>query len=124
MIKFIALLLIAIAPSLSQADGNKLLEYCIEAEKHLEKKEVNNPFSIGFCLGMIQGVRNTLIIINEIQPKNLQLCWPDGGINNSQAVRILLNYLRSNPENLHKDEVLLTMLSFQKAYKCSSESIR
>ena len=100
------------------ADGNELLAQCTDAEHFLNTREVRDAVSIGTCIGMVQGVQNTMIYLNRSIDKSLRLCWPEQGINNGPAVRILVQYLRNNPEKLHEDEVLLAMLAFNKAYSC------
>lgn len=100
------------------ADGNKLLEACQDAENALDNREMNIPVNAGFCVGLVQGVRHTLIYLNESLPNNMKLCFPDKGMQNSQAIRVVLKYLRNNPENLHMDETLLVMMAYASVYKC------
>ena len=106
-------------PSLANADGNELLAQCQNVERYLDSEEVENTFAIGLCLGLLQGVRNTMVILNTGLDQRLRTCWPKTGINNGQAARIVVRYLREHPEQLNKDEVLLSMLAFQAAYPCN-----
>lgn len=98
------------------ADGNKLLERCIAAEKYLDTQEIQNQFGIGMCLGLVQGVRNTMQIMGN--DGSIKACLPESGIDNGQATRIVVSYLRKNPASLHENEVVLTMLAFIDAYPC------
>ncbi len=102
----------------SLADGNKLLSQCSAAEQFLDTQEIRQASDIGICIGLVQGVRNTWLYLQDSLPKDMQLCWPEQGINNGQAVRILVRFLRNNPAKLHEDEVLLAMLAFRNAYMC------
>lgn len=110
--------ILLVAPLASFADGNKLLQQCIDAEHFLNTREVRNELAIGACIGMVQGVRNTMLILDSALDQRLRLCWPEKGIDNGQAVRIVTQYLRNNPAKLHEDEVFLAMLAFRSAYPC------
>jgi hypothetical protein len=103
------------------ADGNKLLEQCTDAEHFMDTNQIRSAVGIGTCLGLVQGVRNTMQILGAgaDKPKGTRVCWPSNGINNGQAVRIVVQFLRSSPAMLHEDEVFLTMLAFARAYPCN-----
>ncbi len=103
-------------PLVSRADGNQLLEHCTHAERAIDTEEVINAFGIGACLGLAQGVRDTMFYLNEAS--SLKVCFPENGFTNGQAVRIVTSYLKKHPAALHKDEVLLTMIAFTEAYPC------
>lgn len=101
----------------SYADGNKLLEQCIAVERFLDTKAVGDELNIGICLGLVQGVRNTMLYMgNEGQ---IKACFPEKGIDNGQATKVVVKYLKNNPALLHEDEVLLIILAFLEAYPCS-----
>ena len=117
-IRSLALCLLVLAPSLAFADGNKLLEECAQAERFIESKQGDNVYAIGRCLGMVQGVRNTLILLNSVIEPKFRTCWPPDGITNGQAIRIVAKYLRDHPATLHLDEEVLLMFAFRTAYAC------
>ena len=113
---FIALLLL---PGFAAADGNTLLTQCTQVERFMDNKKAGAESDIGMCLGLVQGVRTTMLLTEPLLDQKHRTCWPTDGIDNGQAVRIVLQYLRSNPALLHHDEVLLMMLAFRKAYRCA-----
>ena len=100
----------------SYADGNKLLEQCISVERFLDSKTVGDQLHIGICMGLVQGVRNTMLYMGN--EGEIKACFPEKGIDNGQATRIVVNYLKKNPALLHEDEVLLIMAAFIEAYPC------
>jgi hypothetical protein len=102
------------------ADGNKLLEHCQQAMRAMDKTAVSadEPMSIGRCFGMVEGVRNTLVILNSKLPDNLKVCFPKKGIDNGQAVRIVDKFLRDNPAMLDQPDTFLVMVAFKNAYPC------
>jgi hypothetical protein len=102
------------------ADGNKLLEVCQQAVRAMDK--VPTPsidlLGVGRCIGMVEGVRNTMVIFKSALPDNLKVCFPKQGINNGQATRILEKFLHDNPAMLDQDETFLTIMAFKQAYPC------
>ncbi len=100
----------------SYADGNKLLEQCLVAERYYDNKEVPYDFmDLGVCMGFVQGVRNTMYILSYNRP--IDACMPDG-ISNGQALRVVTAYLKKHPELLHEHEANLTVKAFNEAYPC------
>ncbi|CAN2967078.1 hypothetical protein METHPM2_110017 [Pseudomonas sp. PM2] len=73
---------------------------------------------VGRCIGMVEGVRNTMVIFKSALPDNLKVCFPKQGINNGQATRILEKFLHDNPAMLDQDETFLTIMAFKQAYPC------
>ncbi len=109
-----AVFALLIPPSI-HADGSTLLEQCLVTERYLETKEMGNSFNIGMCLGILQGVRYTMQIMND---GAIKICLPEQIITNGQAVRIVTSYLKRNPASLHKNEVALIMSAFIEAFPC------
>lgn len=114
----LTLIFILIFQSSCQADGNVLLQECLAAEKYIDTEKMTKPFSVGMCWGLIQGVRNTMQLLGEDVPLSIRACLPERGIDNGQATRVVVAYLKKNPALLHKNEVVLTMLAFLDAYPC------
>ncbi|KJZ44858.1 Rap1a/Tai family immunity protein [Pseudomonas fluorescens] len=102
------------------ADGNKLLEQCQQAVRAMD----NIPSSsidllgVGRCLGIVEGVRNTMVIYKSALPDNMKVCFPKQGIDNGQATRILEKFLHDNPAMLDQNETFLTIVAFKQAYPC------
>ena len=105
--------------SASYADGNKLLQECSGVETFMDGKMTDDVFGAGFCLGLIGGIQQTVKIVRETRSSDAEIntCIP-AKVNNGQAVRVVLAYLRANPATLHIDEVVLTLLALQEAFPC------
>lgn len=116
--KFLLLAALCLPLGSAIADGNELLSQCQNAEHFMDTGQVRDTNSIGFCLGMLQGVRNTMTILDQGLSPPMRTCFPSEGIDNGQAVRIVVQYLKRHPEKLHEDEVLLSMLGFRSAFPC------
>jgi len=105
--------------SASYADGNELLQQCSGVEKIMDGKTTDDQFGAGYCIGLIDGVRTTLSAVREISGNEavIDTCIPEN-VNNGQAIRVVLAYLRANPAKLHIDEGVLTLLALQEAFPC------
>lgn len=114
-------LISVVAMAAAPNDGNALISKCKAALRVMDGKKIDvgdDQVAIGQCLGLVEGVRNTQIYLNSYLEKDLQICWPDAGINNGQAIRILVKYLDDHPAILHMDQTLLTMKAFDESYPC------
>ena len=103
------------------ADGNFLLQNCLEAERLLERKPSEIDVSAGYCIGMVQGVAQTMVFYDlAFKTSGMDApptCWPQP-LKNQQLVRIVIKYLRDNPANLHAEPHILIMQSLRDAFKC------
>ena len=104
------------------ADGNELLADCQLVVSHMDsgKSTQNDQLQMGTCIGLSNGVRTTMAMFNrEITDDSiLRACFPEDGINNGQAVRIITSYLKKNPAELHMHESILAIMAFLDAYPC------
>ncbi|MBR7196473.1 Rap1a/Tai family immunity protein [Pseudomonas sp. 14A] len=108
----------ALASGGVMADGNKLLDACQAAIRFNDTKKADEEVSIGYCLGLMQGVRSLIMYTNTGIPIENQTCLPLSGISNGQAARVVVKYLKENPEQLHQDEGILTLLVLKHAFPC------
>ena len=120
MVVVIGLLIIS---PISYADGNKLLKDCGAIIHSMDTNEMTgSEIGMGFCLGMVSGVRNTMAVYQETLQRDGSLkvaCIPGNNIDNIQLVRIVTSYLKNHPEKLHEHESFLTINAFLDAYPCS-----
>jgi len=110
------------AAAASKNDGNSLLSNCNATIRIMDGEKFSaetNEIGIGQCFGLVEGVRNTLVYLNDSLGSNLRVCWPDKGIPNGQAVRVVVKYLNDHPAELNLDQTLLTMLAYKTAYPCN-----
>lgn len=50
--------------------------------------------------------------------KNRRTCFPESGIGEGQAIRIVLKYLYEHPADLHQDQTFLAFMALRDAYRC------
>ena len=108
------------AMALGLTSGTQFLAECQQAIRFVdnERKPSDNGVDTGHCLGVVKGVRATMSYFYSELPKAYKTCFPAGGISDVQGARIVVKYLRDNPEELHEEASLLTMLAFHKAFPC------
>lgn len=95
-----------------------MLNHCQEAERALDNQRVDGDLlKVGLCLGLVEGVRNSLMILGARSGTPSVSCMPLT-LTNGQAVRVVLKYLRANPEALHQEKVVLVLLALVAAYPC------
>ncbi|MGH9878299.1 MAG: Rap1a/Tai family immunity protein [Nitrososphaerales archaeon] len=101
-------------------DGNGFLKACRLTVKFIDDEPITEDrgLEVGYCLGLIEGVRNSMILLNPHLPKDYKVCFPSSLITNRQAARIVVKYLDNHPAILDKDKTLLTMYAFADAYPC------
>lgn len=110
--------LAVLSGAVDATNGTNLLLHCQEAEQFSESKPLGNAFAIGVCAGMVEGVAGAMESLNLSLPPELRTCFPEERLSATQSSRIVLKYLRENPERLHEAGPFLTMLAFNKAYPC------
>jgi Rap1a immunity proteins len=112
-------LVAAIASGAALADGNELLKHCQVAVRNMEAG-VGGNYDTGMCFGIVQGVTESILILNGNLPKDLKFCLPVGaeGVSRGQSVRIITKFLRDNPKLLNEHDSLLIMMAYKQAYPC------
>lgn len=119
----LAVIVTVLQPEATLADGNLLLKQCTPIMSFLDNagnvlSNVENTFDAGFCLRMAQGITNTNMMYQYAMQKTL-FCLPTGGIQNVQAVRVIVKYLKEHPEQLHEHEATLAIMAFIQAFPCT-----
>lgn len=113
----IVMMMLFLTTSLSAAaDGNKLLKNCALIDKEMNNFDESDWLNIGSCLGMVEGVRSTMTILGN---EKYDICLPEGGIQNGQAVRIVNKFLNERPEALHEDGTILIIAALINAFPCN-----
>ena len=99
-------------------DGNQLLSTCQVVIKFIDGDKNVDPFDVGYCTGIVEGVEGALFILNDSLPARMQTCYPTAGINNGQKARIVVKFLLENPNKLQMPAAGLAMLAYKAAYPC------
>lgn len=107
----------------AMADGNQLLKHCQVAVRNMDAG-VSGNYDTGMCFGMVQGVTESILILNDSLTKDFKLCLPVGseGVSRGQSVKIVTKFLKDNPKLLNEHDSLLIMMAYKQAYPCKSQS--
>jgi len=103
-------------------DGNDLLTNCNQAIKGFDK--IGNPtmqqFGDGmFCIGYIAGFTAAHNLTSLKMGNKPVFCLPrDRTIRNSQAIRIVVKYLKDHPESFTTPQGISVALALQEAFPC------
>jgi len=99
-------------------DGNYLLRACSKGIELPTKPSLVDTREVGYCLGMMEGA----IALNHIyrtRPGTYPLfCYPPEATNMEQAARIVVKWLKANPEKLHAAAALCVVLALSEAFPC------
>jgi Rap1a immunity proteins len=103
--------------------GNAFLRVCSSVEKEQRTPTINQDDTgcILYIAGFVQGVEigNTATMLQlKPTPVPLPFCRPEG-VETGQLVKIVLKYIRENPEDAHHDTMMIALWAFQKAFPCS-----
>lgn len=103
-------------------DGNGLLTRCEAAIRLAEHPKDGDAESGAYCLGYVNGILamatdTTVTLVNSDHRTSLP-CAPAEGLTTGQAVRVVLKYLNSHPETLHKPAKSLVVFALREAFPC------
>jgi hypothetical protein len=108
---------------LPETSGNAFVRLCSAMDKALDKEKITEGAYVVACLEYIQGFTHGVDYeVAFVQGKTKRIvpapfCLPDD-VENGQGVRILLKYIRDNPEEANKPTAILIMKALGKAYPC------
>ena len=87
--------------------GNRLVLQCATALRYTDNASVftaGERMDLGYCLGLVRGVTETLVLLNKIEPN------PQGG------VRLVQKYLHDHPEELVNPDTVLVFRALTEAF--------
>ncbi|HEY1137420.1 MAG TPA: Rap1a/Tai family immunity protein [Xanthomonadaceae bacterium] len=128
-LKAAILALLATLPLVTRAgsdDGNQLLSDCkmmlrIADGEALGKETLDNIHRASSCVGRMQGIITTSTMYEASgRLKERLICLPPEGMNNGQAGRVVVKYLESHPDKLHKNGTMLAFFAIVEAFPCSA----
>ena len=109
------------SPVLAGIDGSKLLDDCQEAIRFQENKNAPsiNFSSVNICTGYILGISdlhaNFVSSVGCFDPPFF--CKPPPA-DLEQLVKIVVKFLKENPQDLHFQGSVLTMAALKEAFPC------
>jgi len=116
----VLLLLVPVAQA-QEPSGDKLLQACGAVVKEQDGLTVSPTESVLslWCMGYLGGFLDSLSMTAPlITPGRKIVCPPKEGIRSPHAARILVKYLRENPEELHKSGRVSLLIALVKVFPC------
>jgi len=99
--------------------GATLVNHC---NATLKLQDIDNPThedhvrSVA-CLSYLEGVKQ-LLYKQESFTQDRNICFPEDGISNGQAARIVVNFLNEHPEKIQEQKLEFVLKSFSHAFPC------
>jgi hypothetical protein len=123
--KILALIGVAAAlafplPALATFSGNDLLTRCGASEKSLsgEKLTADEMLDSMWCVGYLSGLLDGFGVADFRVSNQKMVCPPATGLSRSQALGIIVRYLRDHPDDRAKSGRRLALVALSKALPC------
>ena len=106
----VALFAMAMSVPVEAVTGNKLLEYCENgADQSRSAHFQEDAYCIGFITGVVDGLRYF-----DFQNR---FCLSEG-VTQGQAQKVVIKYLKDNPQRLHEGYVPIIYSAIKEAFPC------
>lgn len=117
-------------PSVADTTGRDLLEKCQALENAIDNSAQASASDLAagiFCQGYVSGITDLLDVVainaskRDADPKRaidtIGVC-PDNAITVEEAIRVVVKWLKENPNKLHDAAVTDVMRALRQAYPC------
>lgn len=108
------------APISASGSGIELLHICKTTRDLEQLTQPVDAVGVGRCLGLVEGVRQTIQVMQIQQERNIVCFKNKKGFTNKENVRILVEYLENNTDKLDMNDSVLTMLALADKYPCGT----
>ena len=93
------------------------LEWSIRRDKDGNIRKYGRNYQSGYCLGWVNAAMAFLNFHNEAGKHTLGVCMPDD-IQSTEVVKVFLDYLQKNPDDMKYNPSLLLYWSLLEKYPC------
>ena len=77
---------------------------------------------VSYCYGLLQGVREVNRLYEDKNGDSAYFCLGDTHLSHSQTAKLVVDYLRQNPQKLHQNESILAVQALRQKYPCKKRS--
>lgn len=106
---------------LPDQSGNAFVRVCsaIEKDEHTDLETLHVLSCMSYVSGFVQGVfwEAEFVRINTNKEMRKPFCRPKD-VENAQLVKVVLKYIRDNPEEANEPTAVLIISALAKAYPC------
>jgi Ssp1 endopeptidase immunity protein Rap1a len=110
-------------PDLPDQSGNAFVRVCsaIEKDQHTDLETLHVLSCMSYVSGFVQGVfwEAEFVKTNTNKEMRKPFCRPKD-VENAQLVKVVLKYIRENPEEAHEPTAVLIISALAKVYPCST----
>jgi hypothetical protein len=119
LLSVLGLILYPFPSSSNEITGAQIMNGCRDEVRHMDGDQIlGDRFDIGYCSGMINGVRTAIDYHRQfIEIDVMNVCIPIE-IKSGQLVRVFLKYLDDHPEEQHENAAGLMIVSWRFAFLC------
>lgn len=105
------------------ASGAELLQRCSAYENSLAGKTVSAEDSLDamWCMGYVSGLLDGFSVSDFRIGEAVAVCPPQSAISRSQALALILDWLRQHPEEHANSGRRSAILALSRAYPCSRQ---
>lgn len=110
------------APGYAEGSGHDLLRQCTHAINAIEgtvDPSTINFMDAGRCMGLVDGFAGAAAFYESQEGAPGAICFPSEGMTIGESVRMVKQYLESNPEQLHEAATVLVFGTFLDKYPCN-----
>ena len=100
------------------SEGNGFVRVCsslykLDGDKFkITEEDVSN---VALCSGYLMGLKDGTVVAFA---GGQMFCFPDQGIELGQQVKIVIKYIKANPEKAHLPTAVLATQALQRAFPC------
>ena len=120
LLVFICASLLASNAHAEEQDGSFFLQSCGAAVKQADGGQLTQDEGAValVCVAYISGFLDAMTLTAKFTKGKRNVCTPERGVSNSQAARLLVKYLRENPQTLHESGRMSLYIALGKAFPC------
>lgn len=107
-----------------KGDGSSLLKKCSLAVRVFDGEKLSSLDALEgtFCVGYVSGVHDADFMVQMLEDHEkvalMKHACPPSNASTDQAVRIVVKYLRDNPERLHMPASVIVTDAVRSAFPC------
>jgi Rap1a immunity proteins len=107
-----------------KGDGSSLLAKCSLDVRALDGEKLSSADIAegAFCTGYVSGIHDTDYMVQMLEEHEkitlMKHACPPSNVSTEQAVRVVVKYLRDNPERLHMPAAVLVTDAIRRSFPC------